>query len=91
MEFQFTHPGRGATVQEAIANFELKFQFTHPGRGATISVPYYPLLYLRFQFTHPGRGATVSKMALTEVTRVSIHAPREGCDQASSKESRGQS
>ena len=34
-QFQFTHPGRGATRQEAMTTNDGKFQFTHPGRGAT--------------------------------------------------------
>ena len=36
-----------------------------------------------FQFTHPGRGATslVKKKKLNDY-KVSIHAPREGCDTA---------
>ena len=35
-EFQFTHPGRGATRVECADIEELRrFQFTHPGRGAT--------------------------------------------------------
>ena len=33
-----------------------------------------------FQFTHPGRGATVRTSFHHLATRVSIHAPREGCD-----------
>ena len=33
-----------------------------------------------FQFTHPGRGATPRMDASDEQARVSIHAPREGCD-----------
>ena len=33
-----------------------------------------------FQFTHPGRGATVSGKDFSHLRRVSIHAPREGCD-----------
>ena len=33
-----------------------------------------------FQFTHPGRGATSSTGAEGFPPRVSIHAPREGCD-----------
>ena len=37
---------------------------------------------VRFQFTHPGRGATVTIKQLINVLRVSIHAPREGCDDA---------
>ena len=33
-----------------------------------------------FQFTHPGRGATTMEAAEINRTIVSIHAPREGCD-----------
>ena len=33
-----------------------------------------------FQFTHPGRGATERGQAFHQGYRVSIHAPREGCD-----------
>ena len=34
-QFQFTHPGRGATSVADIRTYQCKFQFTHPGRGAT--------------------------------------------------------
>ena len=35
-EFQFTHPGRGATASGILPMTPpLPFQFTHPGRGAT--------------------------------------------------------
>ena len=33
-----------------------------------------------FQFTHPGKGATVDLFVGYAVSRVSIHAPWEGCD-----------
>ena len=36
--------------------------------------------YTKFQFTHPGRGATGNKYNTPYEQRVSIHAPREGCD-----------
>ena len=57
------------------------FQFTHPGRGAT---PPTALLSRgeRFQFTHPGRGATANGRSGSSRSRVSIHAPREGCDRS---------
>ena len=55
------------------------FQFTHPGRGATLYTPFSTVPE-KFQFTHPGRGATVSGLTTIKVYRVSIHAPREGCD-----------
>ena len=33
--FQFTHPGKGATLAEMLADVDMMFQFTHPGKGAT--------------------------------------------------------
>ena len=57
-----------------------QFQFTHPGRGAT-KTRHITETYLKFQFTHPGRGATESTDTSVQEVAVSIHAPREGCDQ----------
>ena len=55
------------------------FQFTHPGRGATSQRS--PACYKSgFQFTHPGRGATALVGHFHLRVDVSIHAPREGCD-----------
>ena len=56
-----------------------EFQFTHPGRGATTEKRGKRTLK-QFQFTHPGRGATQSDKTDDDNVRVSIHAPREGCD-----------
>ena len=36
-----------------------------------------------FQFTHPVRGATLSSGIKRKLVRVSIHAPRAGCDSMS--------
>ena len=36
-EFQFTHPGKGATPRASSAFSLDTFQFTHPGKGATQS------------------------------------------------------
>ena len=79
--FQFTHPGRGATAPSALRRASAsKFQFTHPGRGAT-DRPIQPTRERAgFQFTHPGRGATDGRTHRGADVRVSIHAPREGCD-----------
>ena len=38
--FQFTHPGRGATLISSIFLMTARFQFTHPGRGATSKVVF---------------------------------------------------
>ena len=35
MEFQFTHPGKGATETQGLNSLPVRFQFTHPGKGAT--------------------------------------------------------
>ena len=56
------------------------FQFTHPGRGATKRKKLNDYRKGLFQFTHPGRGATCWACAKPPLVRVSIHAPREGCD-----------
>ena len=57
------------------------FQSTHPVRGATRACrpPYW--IFWEFQSTHPVRGATVSVRFLGRDKLISIHAPREGCDQ----------
>ena len=78
--FQFTHPGRGATHSPSDVDALRLFQFTHPGRGATLPLGGF-VQTDTFQFTHPGRGATVHAWLYTERSGVSIHAPREGCDQ----------
>ena len=57
------------------------FQSTHPGWGAT-SGARGRLNCGVFQSTHPGWGATADSTASTRVARVSIHAPRVGCDKA---------
>ena len=78
--FQFTHPGRGATAVARGVSEDRRFQFTHPGRGATDGSVNLETSEAGFQFTHPGRGATWSVSANYPSQGVSIHAPREGCD-----------
>ena len=56
-----------------------EFQFTHPVRGATL-LSFRNLLIRLFQFTHPVRGATTDLLGAYTDSRVSIHAPRAGCD-----------
>ena len=68
-----------------ILTYSYMFQFTHPGRGAT---PRFCVRYpvpKPFQFTHPGRGATRRRVPHDIRRWVSIHAPREGCDEAYNK------
>ena len=78
--FQFTHPGRGATLAYIFDSaLSERFNSRTPG-GVRLLVNPFRLLAYQFQFTHPGRGATISKSLPTPRLSVSIHAPREGCD-----------
>ncbi len=56
--FQFTHPGRGATVTGEIDLSRTGFNSRTPGGVRQLIVKAYTFFPL-FQFTHPGRGATV--------------------------------
>jgi len=56
-----------------------RFQSTHPARGATYLVPLCRA-GLEFQSTHPARGATTKEQQPKQSRKISIHAPREGCD-----------
>ena len=102
-KFQFTHPGRGATILSLRLTKRLEFQFTHPGRGATSQEWTIGLLLFSFNSRTPGGvrpswrrlgylhfssfnsrtpggvrlGLLRERLILEDV---SIHAPREGCD-----------
>ena len=80
LEFQSTHPARGATGAYYYGCYIQKFQSTHPARGATGSMIRFSRYSFRFQSTHPARGATRENSFFRPVSRISIHAPREGCD-----------
>ena len=78
--FQSTHPARGATTSgRAYRALTTKFQSTHPARGATLG-EQQGCPSMRFQSTHPARGATSKVDLVFQQAKISIHAPREGCD-----------
>ena len=79
-QFQSTHPVRGATLRLASLVSIMLFQSTHPVRGATQRVQYFWVTN-QFQSTHPVRGATHPRAAGEGGPHISIHAPREGCDE----------
>ena len=56
------------------------FNSRTPG-GVRLALAYVGRALFRFQFTHPGRGATIKSGMPKEASEVSIHAPREGCDE----------
>ena len=55
------------------------FQSTHPVRGATSTLAEASA-ERQFQSTHPVRGATIDLTASFGAGKISIHAPRAGCD-----------
>ena len=57
-----------------------RFQFTHPGRGATVRSAIFILVGLCFNSRTPGGVRLCSCFPPPQTSRVSIHAPREGCD-----------
>ena len=84
-EFQFTHPGKGATVSVRLSSMLLQcFNSRTLGRVRQITA-IIRLTSGQFQFTHPGKGATTNTSLAPQTLRVSIHAPWEGCDLTSLK------
>ena len=57
-------------------------------RGVRLRTRRRHILRQRFQSTHPARGATALRACLSEPGMISIHAPREGCDQDHQKHSK---
>ncbi len=81
VKFQSTHPGWGATGRAGSSGrSQLSFQSTHPGWGATSSPKGKKIRSVEFQSTHPGWGATMDVTDLKAGIKISIHAPRVGCD-----------
>ena len=63
----------------SVADMTTSFNSRTPG-GVRQNVTANTSLTKLFQFTHPGRGATVLSSEVSNGDKVSIHAPREGCD-----------
>ena len=56
--FQFTHPGRGATIECFTTLAVVQVSIHAPREGCDYSSLLCRVSVRRFQFTHPGRGAT---------------------------------
>ena len=85
-QFQFTHPGKGATHEDEDVNPHQWFQFTHPGKGATRNVNKTNENG-NVSIHAPWEGCDDIAVLLCVISeRVSIHAPWEGCDPVSSAE-----
>ena len=57
-EFQFTHPGRGATLRDIPFPVRFVVSIHAPREGCDSLALCRRIGSLEFQFTHPGRGAT---------------------------------
>ena len=80
-EFQFTHPGKGATKESKRVELIVAVSIHAPWEGCDCRLRVLARSSFEFQFTHPGKGATQALMAFHLYYKVvSIHAPWEGCD-----------
>ena len=81
VEFQFTHPGKGATHYGVdVPSGRGEVSIHAPWEGCDTHATDTPKTSRMFQFTHPGKGATDSIFTSKNTSFVSIHAPWEGCD-----------
>ena len=79
--FQFTHPAWGATGLLLLTSVSRRCFNSRTPRGVRhLIISNLPIYLLTFQFTHPAWGATQRVVATCEIYKVSIHAPRVGCD-----------
>ena len=79
-QFQFTHPGRGATLWlESWGNRIIRFNSRTPG-GVRPFWGASSVILASFNSRTPGGVRPEKEKILNRLQRVSIHAPREGCD-----------
>ena len=80
IQFQFTHPGRGATVVIDLASLLVAVSIHAPREGCDLLVAFARCLPLSFNSRTPGGVRPRSDLRSWCRYPVSIHAPREGCD-----------
>ena len=78
--FQFTHPGRGATVDEAFTPMRIAVSIHAPREGCDLTARGLSSMRLRFNSRTPGGVRRKRRWRGHLLAVVSIHAPREGCD-----------
>ena len=83
--FQFTHPVWGAT-QQSHHFWRLDCFNSRTPCGVRRRPSLSSLRSSKFQFTHPVWGATDKNRSRFSDMRVSIHAPRVGCDKFCTRE-----
>ena len=80
MIFQSTHPARGATRSGFFGLNTEQFQSTHPARGATTASATTDGTLGNFNPRTPRGVRRGQSGSLHTCRKISIHAPREGCD-----------
>ena len=80
MEFQFTHPGKGATDLFEIVGKYVPVSIHAPWEGCDLHVKLYLLVKICFNSRTLGRVRLLRLLHKGVVWEVSIHAPWEGCD-----------
>ena len=74
--FQFTHPGRGATVGVGDLLYRLGVSIHAPREGCDCADVDIAVGRVEFQFTHPGRGAT--SLSLGDCSKVEFQFTHPG-------------
>ena len=77
-EFQFTHPGRGATNSFSAPTGPTGVSIHAPREGCDTGVVPSELYGTEFQFTHPGRGATWKKSPRNNLVLFQFTHPGRG-------------
>ena len=80
--FLSTLPARGATPKAGTTDIFFGFLSTLPARGATYIQHFAAAQMAKFLSTLPARGATIDGHRRSDGGDISIHAPREGSDEA---------
>ena len=79
IEFQFTHPGKGATSRTHVASpHHPPFQFTHPGKGATLPLSVVSPCVARFNSRTLGRVRRASRSIFPLSMRFQFTHPGKG-------------
>ncbi|KDU79501.1 hypothetical protein HMPREF1121_00237 [Porphyromonas sp. KLE 1280] len=82
IQFQFTHPGRGATLARRDRQGQGAHVSIHaPREGCDFGVVMDAVYGGMFQFTHPGRGATLSRARRSVPSPFQFTHPGRGATQ----------
>ena len=87
MQFQSTHPVRGATADALQRQATIQISIHAPREGCDTIRKNTQIRYA-ISIHAPREGCDDSKIAMRNMYRISIHAPREGCDRRTHRKNR---